>query len=180
MKDKNSKKEIQFKMKEESKKEEEESELEEEIKEEEKEIKDEELQEFFEHPIEKLVIEKTSPSLEKINISSEVPIRLEQGLANAPAIKEEESIKYGTEIYKKEEEPKYQAEGVETFAPKATQIEELGKQDFFQKQNIGLIQPSEIPKTQEEYMNPKSQKIEELGRNENPFEIKTIKYEPPK
>jgi len=156
-----------------------ESELEEEIKEEEKEIKDEELQEFFEHPIEKLVIEKTSPSLEKINISPETPVRLEQGLANAPTIKEEETIKYGTEIYKKEEEPKYQAEGIETFAPKRTQIEEMGREDFLQKQNVGLIQPSEIPKTQEEYMIPESQKIEELGRNENPFEQKTIKYKPP-
>ena len=156
-----------------------ESELEEEIEEEEQGIEDEDFQEFFESPMKIPTSQNFSPSLEKINISPEVSMRLEQGLANSKPIKEDEEnlIRYGTGIYKKNE-LNYQNQGEQTFNPARTEIENLGKEDFLQRQEVGFINSNEISKKQEEYINPTSQRIEDLGRNENPFERNEIKYKP--
>ncbi len=156
-----------------------ESELEEDLKEEEQEIKEEKFQEFFETPVRISTSQNTSPSLEKINISPEVSIKLEQGLANSKPIKEDEEnlIKYGIGLYKKNE-PNYQNQGEQTFNPARAEIENLGKDDFLQRQEVGFINSNEISKKQEEYINPTSQRIEDLGRNENPFERNEIKYKP--
>jgi hypothetical protein len=156
-----------------------ESELEEDIEEEEKEIEDEEFQEFFENPIRISTSQNTSHSLEKINISPEVSIKLEQGLENSKLIKEDEedSIKYGIGLYKKDE-LNYQTQEEQILNPARTEIENLGKQDFFQRQEVGFINSNEISKKQKEYIIPSSQKIEDLGRNENPFERNEIKYKP--
>ncbi len=159
----------------------EESELEEEIKEEEETIEIENFHEFIQQPIENLLIQDTSPSLEQINISSEVPIRLEQGLAGShftETTNKENSSKYNFTT-NQEDEPKYQSHEEQTFTPKRTEIENLGRTEFSQRQEIGFMPSQERSSTtQENYINPKAQEIEKLGRNENPFERKEIKYKP--
>jgi hypothetical protein len=165
--------------KKETSKEDKESELEEEVTEEEQEIKTNKFKEFFSHPVATPIIEESSPSLEKINIAPKVPIRLEQGLASSSTSKkDEEVIKYGAELYKKEE-PKYQSEDAPAISPERIQMENLERERPSPIQKIGLIQSNEIPKVQEDYIPFESRRTEDFRKSENPFGPKTIKYKPP-
>lgn len=156
-------------------------ELEEEIKETEETIESENFNEFIQNTIEIPLIQNTSPSLEKINIVPEIPVRLEQGITDSHFTDdsdEENNFKYNF-IKNNKDESKYQSDGEQIFTPQRTEIETLGKTNLFQKQEVGFIHTQEKRlTTQEDYINPNSQKIEELGKNENPFERKEIKYKP--
>lgn len=163
-----------------------ESELEQEIEEEEKEkkIDTKKLQKFIQQkdffPEQEIEIEDSTPSLERRDISQGIPVRLEQGIADSKTVKEDEennSFNYSSKIAQKDE-PNYHLRDDETFIPKQTDMGSLGRTDFQQqvgfvnaRENIDSINP-------EKYDIVREQDILNLGRNENPFATKQIKYEP--
>ncbi len=144
-------------------------------------IEDNNFHEFFETSIKTPTIQKSSPSLEKINISQEIPVRLEQGFTDSQFTeKESKGSQFKYNFTNQKEEPKYQTSEEQTFAPQRTNIESLGKTEFPQRQEAGFIHAQENNPTQiyEKYVSPSSQEIEELGKKENLFEKKEIKYKP--
>ncbi len=163
----------------------EESDLEKEIEEEEEELDDEEFQEFIQQrdffPLQEIEIEETSPSLIRQNIFQDIPVKLEQEVADSSPIKkdEENDFFYSSRVNQKDES-KYQDNKDETFAPKRTEMENLGRTDF--QQEVGFVNARENFESMnsEKYDTVKQQDISSLGKEENPFAKKEIKYEPSK
>lgn len=142
----------------------------------------EEFEDFFEEP----EFQTGSPSLRKINSSSNIAIsatNLEQDLREntSQAAREEDSFKYISEAGK--EEPKYTNQGV-GFVPNIlsrTEIENLGKANLFERQEIRFANsPSPITETERNFekYNPVSRVDKEKFGKENPLERKEIKYKP--
>lgn len=167
--------------------EDEESDLEQEIEEEEKDekIDPKKLQKFIQQrdffPNQEVEVEDNSPSLERRNISQNIPVRLEKGVSESNSIKEnkkDDFFKYNSKI-SQEDEPKYQNRDDNAFIPKQTNIQDLGKTDFSHQQ-VGFVnaQKNTESANQEKYDIVEQQDIASLGKNENPFTRKEIKYKP--
>jgi len=133
-------------------------------------------------------MQKSSPSLEKVNAPQRIPTRLEGNLAENTAPIEnsngEDSFKYniGERKLEKPKYTKYEGKIIENIIPHG-EIQNLGKGNVFERREIGF---ESSPQTRnsgqenfEKYSPVKKVDKDKLGK-ESPFERREIKYTPEK
>lgn len=135
-------------------------------------------------------IEKSSPSLNKINLPQRIPTRLEANFTdtptpnNTPGGEEDDSFKYAAGGVKPEgaKYVKYEGKIIDNVISR-TEIPNIGKGNIFERRTIGFENSPQAEiseKNNFEKYSPVSKVDKDKLGKEKPFERKEIKYTPEK